>query len=162
MKLEASVGGRSAWLTIEGGRFRYERAGADPLEREFSVAQLDSGAYSVLIEGRAYLVTAGAGAGIRVNRRELSVEIFDPRAMRGRQSAGAGAGRLNIAAPMPGKVVRLLVAPGDAVEAGQGLVVVEAMKMQNEMRSPKAGRVAEVRTSVHATVAAGEVLVVIE
>ena len=58
--------------------------------------------------------------------------------------------------------MRVLVSAGDAVEEGQGLIVVEAMKMQNEMKSSKAGRVAEVRTSANATVAAGDVLVVIE
>jgi biotin carboxyl carrier protein len=63
---------------------------------------------------------------------------------------------------MPGKVIRVLVAAGDPVEAGQGLVVVEAMKMQNEMKSPKAGRVVEVKTKPHAAVAAGDVLVVVE
>jgi biotin carboxyl carrier protein len=63
---------------------------------------------------------------------------------------------------MPGKIVRVLVSPGENVEEGQGLVVVEAMKMQNEMKSPKTGRVAEVRTSAESTVAAGDVLVVIE
>jgi biotin carboxyl carrier protein len=63
---------------------------------------------------------------------------------------------------MPGKVIRVLVAAGDAVEEGQGLVVVEAMKMQNEMKSPKSGRVAEVRARPDATVGAGEVLVVVE
>lgn len=63
---------------------------------------------------------------------------------------------------MPGKVVRVLVAEGDMVEAGQGLVVVEAMKMQNEMKSPKAGRVIEVKAKPDSTVAAGQVLLVIE
>jgi biotin carboxyl carrier protein len=67
-----------------------------------------------------------------------------------------------ITAPMPGKVVRVLVAPGDAVEAGQGLVVVEAMKMQNEMKASLAGRVATVPAREGATVAAGEVLATIE
>jgi biotin carboxyl carrier protein len=62
---------------------------------------------------------------------------------------------------MPGKVIRLLVREGDTVEAGQGLVVVEAMKMQNEMKSPKAGQVVKLSAHVGATVAAGEVLVVI-
>jgi biotin carboxyl carrier protein len=59
-------------------------------------------------------------------------------------------------------VIRVLVAVGDAVELGQGLVVVEAMKMQNEMKSPKAGRIAEVKTKPGAAVAAGDVLVVVE
>ncbi len=99
---------------------------------------------------------------IQVNGRIFSVEIFDPRELRSRASAGASEGRQSIAAPMPGKVVRLLVAAGDAVEAGQGLIVVEAMKMQNEMKSPKAGTVVEVKTKDGATVAAGEILVVIE
>jgi biotin carboxyl carrier protein len=63
---------------------------------------------------------------------------------------------------MPGKVVRVLAAVGDAVESGQGLVVVEAMKMQNEIKSRKAGRVVEVRTRPDAAVVAGEVLLVVE
>jgi biotin carboxyl carrier protein len=63
---------------------------------------------------------------------------------------------------MPGKVVRVLVAPGDAVEAGQGLLVVEAMKMQNEMKAVRAGRVLTVHTKEGATVAAGEVLATVE
>ena len=64
-------------------------------------------------------------------------------------------------APMPGKVVRVLVAPGDAVEADQGIVVVEAMKMQNELKAPRAGRVISVAAKEGATVAAGETLATI-
>ena len=63
---------------------------------------------------------------------------------------------------MPGKVVRLLVAVGDQVTPGQGLIVVEAMKMQNEMKSPKTGTVVEIKTKDGATVSAGEILIVIE
>jgi biotin carboxyl carrier protein len=63
---------------------------------------------------------------------------------------------------MPGKVVRVLVAEGDTVERGQGLVVIEAMKMQNEMKSPKQGRVVSVHAVAGATVAAGEVVAVVE
>jgi biotin carboxyl carrier protein len=63
---------------------------------------------------------------------------------------------------MPGKVIRVLVNKGDAVEAGQGLVVVEAMKMQNEMKAARPGRVAEVRVQGGDTVGAGETLVVLE
>jgi biotin carboxyl carrier protein len=162
MKLAATIESRTARLTIEGAHFRYEREGASPIEGEFSLAVLDSGAYSVLIGGRGYLVVAGAGAEIRVNGRALSVEVFDPRELGERRSGAAGAGRQNIVAPMPGKVVRLLVVPGDMVEAGQSVVVVEAMKMQNEMKSPKAGRVAEVKTRSGETVAAGDVLLIVE
>ena len=62
---------------------------------------------------------------------------------------------------MPGKVVRVLVAPGDLVEKGQGLVVVEAMKMQNEMKSPMAGIVQQVQAEIGATVMANQILVVV-
>ncbi len=115
----------------------------------------------MLIGERSYAVIASGGE-VRVNGRAFAVEVFDPRSMRGRKSGGTGEGRQNVAAMMPGKVIRVLVAQGDSVEAGQGLIVVEAMKMQNEMKSPKAGRVAEVKTKAEATVAAGEVLIVIE
>ena len=63
---------------------------------------------------------------------------------------------------MPGKIVRVLVSEGDAVEAGQGVIVVEAMKMQNEVRSPKAGVVVKVAVAEGATVFAGEVLAIVE
>jgi biotin carboxyl carrier protein len=160
MKLDVVVDGRAGRLEIDGARFRYEQEG-ESIEREFSVEPLTPGCYSVLVGMRSYEVIA-MGSEVRVNGRAFAVEVFDPRSMRSRKSGGAGQGRQNIAAMMPGKVVRLLVREGDEVEAGQGLVVVEAMKMQNEMKSPKAGRVVEVKTKPEATVAAGEVLLVIE
>jgi len=156
VKLEVNVDGRQALLTLQDGRFRYERNGR-VIEHEFSIVPLAPGSFSVLIEGRSHEVVGGA-----VNGRPFSVEVFDPRGMRARRTAGADEGPQNIAAQMPGKVVRLLVSRGDLVESGQGLVVVEAMKMQNEMKSPKAGRVAQIKTRPDATVAAGEVLLVIE
>ncbi len=116
----------------------------------------------MLIGGRAYRIEAGAPGELMVNGAPMAVELFDPRASRPRHGSAAGRGRLNIAAPMPGKVVRVLVSQGDAVEEGQGLVVVEAMKMQNEMKSPKAGRVVEVRAKPDSAVGAGEVLMVVE
>jgi biotin carboxyl carrier protein len=161
VKVDVVIDGRPARLTIDAGRFRYEPEEGGPVEREFSIAPVIPGSYSVLIGDRSYDVIA-AGTEIRVNGKSFAVEVFDPRSMRGRKRAGLGAGRYNVAAMMPGKVVRLLIAQGDVVEEGQGLVVVEAMKMQNEMKSPKAGRVVEVKTQPEATVVAGEVLLVIE
>ena len=90
------------------------------------------------------------------------MEVFDPRNLRARKAGSVSRGRLEVAAPMPGKVVRLLVAAGDAVDLGQGLIVVEAMKMQNEIKARKAGRVVEVRTKPDAAVTAGEILLVVE
>ena len=166
MKLDVVMDGRGALLETNGTLLRYERSAAnhenpEAVEREFSVVPLTRGSYSVLIGGRSYTVFATQGE-VVVNGRTFAIEIFDPREMRGRKSAGVAEGRQKIAATMPGKVVRVLVNEGDTVEAGQGLVVVEAMKMQNEMKSPKAGRVVEVKTKADATVAAGEVLLVIE
>jgi biotin carboxyl carrier protein len=165
LKFEVAIGSRTARIEIDGARFRYQREGGEAIEREFTIAPLTPGSYSVLIEGRSYTIIAaapGTTSEIVVNGRAFAVDVFDPREMRARKSAGAGEGRQNIIAMMPGKVVRVLAAQGDTVEAGQGLIVVEAMKMQNEMKSPKAGRVVEVKTQADATVAAGEILMVIE
>ena len=89
------------------------------------------------------------------------MEIADPRAWRrGRGGSIELEGRQQVAAPMPGKIVRVLVAPGQQVEAGQGLLVIEAMKMQNEIRSPKSGTV-EKLVREGQTVNAGEILAVV-
>jgi biotin carboxyl carrier protein len=94
---------------------------------------------------------------------EYTAEIIDPRAWRGRKHGAVEVeGRQEILAPMPGKVVRVLAAVGDAVEAGQGLLVVEAMKMQNEIRSPKSGKVERLLVKEGQAVNAGEVLAWVE
>jgi biotin carboxyl carrier protein len=129
---------------------------------EFSIRPLDDGSYSVLIGTRSYRVTNSRAGEFLVNGRSIAVQVFDPRALRNRGSGSAAQGRQKITAPMPGRIIRLLAAVGDPVEAGQGLVVVEAMKMQNEMKSPKAGRVTEIKTKEGAAVSAGDVLVVVE
>jgi biotin carboxyl carrier protein len=81
---------------------------------------------------------------------------------RGTTADGGRAGLQPVVAPMPGRVVRVLVGPGDAVAARQAVIVVEAMKMENELRSPKAGTVKEVSVTPGTSVEAGRVLVVIE
>jgi biotin carboxyl carrier protein len=157
MKRSVTVNGRPGTIEVQGSRLRYEREGGAVVESEFSLAGL-----SVLLNGRSYRVSRGAGQEVTVSGHLFSMEVFDPRDLRPGRGTTANQGRQEIAASMPGKVIRVLVAPGDAVEEGQGLVVVEAMKMQNEMKSPKAGRVAEVRAQQDATVGAGEILVVVE
>ena len=89
MKVEVHVDGRAAKLEVDAGRFRYEREGSEAIEREYSIAPLAPGSYSVLIGGRSYAVIA-AGPEIRVNGRLFPVEVFDPREMRGRKSGGVG------------------------------------------------------------------------
>jgi biotin carboxyl carrier protein len=95
--------------------------------------------------------------------RSTAVVVNGRRTGRGAVDAGVGAqDEQKIAAPMPGRVVRVLVAAGDDVEARQPVVVVEAMKMENELRSPKSGRVKDVAVAAGASVEAGRVLMVIE
>ena len=109
--------------------------------------------------------TGKANADFEVELREknYSVHLVDPKRLRSQQSASAhDHGLARITAPMPGKVVRLLVEVGAQVEAGAGIVVVEAMKMQNEMKSPKAGVVTSLHAAAGATVNAGDVLAEIE
>jgi biotin carboxyl carrier protein len=80
-------------------------------------------------------------------------------------SAHAGVelqGRQNVSVPMPGKIIAVLVSEGDAVDKGQGLVIVEAMKMENEVRSPIAGLVKEIKVKPGETVEGGAVLVIVE
>ena len=108
----------------------------------------------VELEGEEYVVS--------LRSRQMRVRIEDPRQWNGSGAGKAGIGVAKVASPMPGKVVRVLVKLGDVVEAGQGLVVVEAMKMQNEMKSPIAGTVMKVQTGEGATVTANQVLVVVE
>ncbi len=126
--------------------------------------RISRGAYSILLGGRSLEVTAeenSDGLLIRANGREFQVEIFDPRSWRRRRGAGIELeGRQQLVAPMPGKIVRVLVAAGEQVSAGQGLLVIEAMKMQNEIRSPKSGAVEKVAREGQ-TVNAGEVLAIV-
>jgi biotin carboxyl carrier protein len=95
---------------------------------------------------------------VLATQTEFLAQVIDPREWRGRHGAAEVQGRQQIVAPMPGKIVRILVKPGDAVELGQGLMVVEAMKMQNEIRSPKSGAVEKIAAKEGDTVNAGDVL----
>jgi biotin carboxyl carrier protein len=149
MKLQILVNGRPVEVDTDG------------LD---AVVGVEPGVYSVLLDGRSYEVRAirnGDGLRLELDGQRFSAEVYDPRDRGGKSAAAVGTGRQNVNAPMPGKVIRVLVGEGDAVEAGQGLVVVEAMKMQNEMKSTRAGQVVEVRVQDGATVSAGDTLVVI-
>jgi len=138
--------------------------------REFQVdfLQVDPGLYSLLIGGRSYeidLLKVEDAVMVLVNGQPFRVEIQEERERRLGAAAGKGevrAGRRTITAPMPGKVARLLVRPGDAVRAGDGIIVVEAMKMENELKAPASGTVREVRVAEGKPVSGGDVLVVIE
>jgi len=124
-------------------------------------------AVSVLINGSAFEIHIAPSLDgtykLQTGPHEFQADVRDPRAWRGgKQGALEAEGRQQVVAPMPGKVIRLLVNAGDEVEAGQGLVVVEAMKMQNEIRSPKKGRVERLQTREGQAVNAGDVLAWVE
>src|ERR1035437_8065585 len=121
---------------------------------------------SLLIDGHAYEIKREQTATdlhMWVGSTRFAVELRDPRSLRSRQrAAGDEKGPRKILAPMPGRVVRLLVAENSEVEAGQGIVVVEAMKMQNEIKSPKKGVVKKISATPGAAVNPGDVLAIVE
>ncbi len=164
MKLNLKVNGMDREIEIvERGpacRFRF----ANGAERAADVAAIGAGLYSILLDGRSYDVQVERTPQnliVVLEGHRFEVEVRDPRRWQGRTGSHAGDAVQTLAAPMPGKVVRVLAAVGDPVEAGQGILVVEAMKMQNEMKAGRAGRVMTVTVREGATVTAGEVLATI-
>ena len=147
---ETTVVGRET--TVVGADFNRTVVGADfsRPERSYEIA---------IIEG------AGGGAMVYVNGQPVPVAIAGRGGRRGRSRAadesGGKGGPQHVVAPMPGRIVKVLVKAGDTVAARQGLVVVEAMKMENELRSPKAGTVSDVRVTEGMLVEANAVLVIV-
>jgi len=169
MKLTAEVEGESYALDLERREGARVEATIDGRRYELEARETEAGAFLLLAEGRVYECRAnragaqGEATEVHIGDEVFRVRLFDPKRLRGARGAGAEAsGRAQVVASMPGKVVRVLVAEGATVEAGDGLVVVEAMKMQNELKSPKSGTIVEVRAEAGATVNAGDVLVVVE
>lgn len=166
-------------VIIDGRPCRVEIAPADPTQKETRwqctvngrVLLVDAllvrpNVLSLIIGGVSYEVKRERSASethLWIGFSRYGTEVRDPRSLLSRRAAsGDVEGTRKIVAPMPGKVVRVLVKEHDAVEAGQGVVVVEAMKMQNELKSPKRGTVQKVVTAEGASVNAGDLLLVIE
>ncbi len=161
-------------VTIDGKDFRVEleraetgwqcRLNGHNVEIDAVLARRD--VLSILIDGKAYEIKrehTPTDTHLWVGSVRYLAELRDPRSLRGRKGAGADdKGPKKILAPMPGKVVRMLVDQGQPVEAGQSILVVEAMKMQNEIKSPKKGTVQKIVAVEGANVNAGDVLAVVE
>ncbi len=165
MKIGLRINGSDTSIEIErdGDRCRF-RLGEEP-PREASVAEAEPGVYSILLDGRSYDARVEEGGDcllVVIGGERFEVAVLDPRRWSRKAGGLRAEGRQHIVAPMPGKVVRVLVAPGDSVAPGQGLLVVEAMKMQNEMKAAKAGKVISVPVRAGETVRAGQVLAAIE
>jgi biotin carboxyl carrier protein len=166
MKIELEIDGQmiDAEFTLTGGAARLSFGGAT---REAQVSEPEPGIFTIIINGRVYrcaLEESPSGAvEVIVNGKRIAVAARDKKHLRGQDARHAGAsGQVKLTAPMPGKVVRVLLKAGDEVAARQGVMVVEAMKMQNEVQSPKAGKVVEIKVAEGQTVNAGEALAVIE
>jgi biotin carboxyl carrier protein len=136
----------------------------DGVKHVVDARKLEADFYSILYEGKSYEVSvesAGSKYLVRHGAYEQVVELADA-SRGGREELHKRSGPLSIDAVMPGKVVRVLVSPGDEVLAGQGLVVVEAMKMENEIGAPRAGRVTSVDVAPGQNVETGARLIVLE
>ena len=123
--------------------------------------------YSLIVDNRSFEVEVDIKEDeyrVLVDGRNYHIDLVDERRMRlgGLQLGIEPQGRQNVSVPMPGKVIAVLVSEGDKVERGQGLVIVEAMKMENEVRCPINGEVREVRVKTGDALEAGAVLVVVE
>jgi biotin carboxyl carrier protein len=150
---------------LDATTFRLQWPDAEAPWHAASLVEAEPGVYSVLVGGRSFeakIVKAASGWAVDVDGRRYLLDVVDPRSMERRGSAMSHDGQQRLTAPMPGKVVRVLVEAGQQVAAGQGLVVVEAMKMQNEVKSPRDGRVVSLLATPGATVTPGETLVVLE
>jgi biotin carboxyl carrier protein len=169
IKLQAESGARDRQLELDpagvrqgAGRVEFMLDGA---AGSADWAEISSGIYSILVEGNSYELhvaprpgdpgSHATGYSVTCGTRQYQLEIHDPRRRRHSGPDGIHDGPQEIMAPMPGKIVRILVAENQEVSQGQGLLVIEAMKMQNELRAPRAGRVERVYVKEQAGVEAG-------
>jgi biotin carboxyl carrier protein len=159
-------------VTIDGKNYRLDLNRAEGRwfcclngqELEVDAVLTRKDVLSLLIGNVAYEIKSERVASdlhLWVGSTRFAAEVRDPRSLRGRTRAGDDQGPKKIVAPMPGKVVRLLVHDGDEVQQGAGVAVVEAMKMQNEIKSPKKGSVQKILVTEGAAVNAGDVLAII-
>ena len=166
MKLKAYMSGEEheVSLSLNG---ELAAAGIDGRDYELEVRALGPGEYLLLRGTAVYKCRVrnkdSQSFEATLGGQSHEIRVTDPkRLLRGHSAAGHDHGSAEIVSPMPGKVVRVLVEAGAKVEAGAGIIVVEAMKMQNEMKAPKAGVVVSINAEAGATVNAGDVLAVIE
>jgi biotin carboxyl carrier protein len=166
LSLEVNGVVRSVQVEQEGSRFTVT---LDGVRHVLDAAEIEPGRWSLLFDAERHshevLVRSGqtGAATVIVDGATVPIRVLDPRKRRGGGAGdGDGAtGPVRVTAPMPGKIVRVLVAPGEPVSVRQGLVVVEAMKMENELRAPRAGTVRDVQAREGASVEAGALLLTI-
>lgn len=166
MRLQAQVGENTSTVDIKRDGDRVF-ALVDDREYELDALEPEPNVYLLRHEGCVYEALVETGfdglTNVEVKNKQFDVRLIDPKSLRGAGvSAAVADGVVELKTAMPGKVVRVIVAEGDEVKKGDGILVVEAMKMQNEMRSPKNGTVKTISVAEGSTVAAGDILAVIE
>jgi len=165
MLYEITIDGKNYRLELGRGDGRWQ-CRIDNREVQMDAVLARTDVLSVLIEGKAYEVKRERTATdlhLWVGPARYAAELRDPRSLRSRRAAsGDEAGPKKLVAPMSGRVVRVLMPEKAMVEAGQGVLVVEAMKMQNEIKSPKKGTVQRIVAAEGANVNTGDVLAIVE
>ena len=164
MKFTIELNGKARTVELSRGEKGFA-CSLDGKPVEADIAEIGAGTYSVLMGGQSLEVRITPqthALAAFVGGQEYSLRVRDPREWR-RKHGGAAAseGRQQVVAPMPGKVIRILAKVGEKIEAGQGVVVVEAMKMQNEVRAPKSGVVEKIVVAEGQSVNAGDALATI-
>jgi acetyl/propionyl-CoA carboxylase alpha subunit len=166
MKLEAWIDGARREVELTREPAGPARLRIDGEERPIDARMLQPGLYSVLVGRRSLEVSLepepGGGYSMLVDGVRHTVRLVDPRRFSGPGAAAQATGRQEARAPMPGKIVRVLAEVGQSVRTGEGLLVVEAMKMQNEMKAAIDGHVTAIHVAVGDLVSAGQVLAVLE
>ncbi len=168
MKLQAELNNEKHEIEIErDGEKVFARI--DEREYKLDASEVEPNVYLLKNENQIYEIFVspnekqGEPLKVKTGNDEFEINLFDPKRLRGSGGSDADAdGIAEIKTAMPGKLVRVLVEAGAEIKSGEGVLVVEAMKMQNEMKSPKDGVVKEIRFDEGATVNAGDVLAVIE
>ena len=164
MTYDVSIDGKNYRLELERTESQWScRLDGREIEVDAVVARPD--VLSLRIGNRAYEVKCervGGELHLWVGSARFAVDVRDPRSLRGRAHAVDDRGPKKLMAPMPGKIVRVLVSQGAEVEAGAGVLVVEAMKMQNEIKSPKKGTIQKILVAEGSAVNSGDVLAIVE
>ena len=154
-RIELESSGESTTVRIDGEAVAIESR------------RIRNSTYSILVGGRSYVADVAAdndGYVVSVGCESFRISVADERRRRAAAATGKkeASGRREVRAMMPGKVVDVLVSAGARVEANQGLLIVEAMKMENEIRSPVAGEIKSVQVTTGQTVKTGDLLIIVE
>ena len=170
MKFSVTINGQehALELTLQNGL----SCSLDGIPFPAEIAEVQPGVYSLLIAGKSFEARVAAGLddpsgnsglySVQMDGTSYAISVRDPRRRPRGKTGLALEGGQTVRAPMPGKVIRILVSESQPVEAGQGLVVVEAMKMQNEIKCPKAGIVQKILVGEGQAVNSGETLLIVD